>query len=290
MKRPLSVIHRGRTGNRLFQYLFCAELARRAGTHVVTGVHIPDMGISTPPGPADTDGFLHFEGRHAFDLAGMAEALRTGPHPGATFIGYAARIEYYHRDRCRELLNLNPGHGAGFGPEFLVINIRAGDIVRGPTPELMATGYGRPYRLSDLYDGVHPDYRPLPVSFYERLVRETRLKPVFVGETGSHKQYESALRQRFPDAVFTGRRTPREDFLTLMGSANLVLAVSTFSWLAGWFSEARTIHLPIAGFLDPVQRPDVNLIPPASDARYIHHPFPRIRWEGTADQVDALFH
>jgi Glycosyl transferase family 11 len=289
MKRPLSVVHKGRTGNRLFQYFFCSELARRAGTHYVADVSIPDLAIRSEPGPPCTDGFLHIEGKHEFDLSAIAMTLRESAQAGATFSGYAARVEYYDRDQCRSLLNLHPDPGLGFGPEFLVINIRAGDIVQGPTLDLMSSGYGRPYALSDLHDGIHPDYRPLPLSFYERLIRDTRLKPVFVGETDSHTDYGIALRKRFPGAVFTGRQSPREDFLTLTGSAHLVLAVSTFSWLAGWFSGARTIHLPIAGFLDPLQRPDVNLIPSPSDARYILHPFPRVRWQGTADQVAELF-
>lgn len=288
MKKPLCVIHKGRTGNRLFQYFFSDELAWRAGTHRVTDVRIPDLGLFTETGPGGTEDFLHIDGMHEFDLDVLATALREGPHQGATFCGYAARIEYYDRERCRRLLNLKPEPGQGFGPEFLVINVRAGDVVQGPTPELMSTGYGSPYVLKDLTQGIHPDYRPLPVSYFEMLVRETRLRPVFVGETASHKDYELALRRRFPDAVFTGRRTPREDFLTLMGSANLALAVSTFSWLAGWFSEARSVHLPVAGFLDPLQRPDVHLLPPLSESRYIRHQLPRFRWQGTPDQVADL--
>lgn len=289
MRMPLCVLHKGRTGNRLFQYFFCEELARRSGSFYVADVHIPDFGITTESGPAERDGFLCIEGWHEFDIEGIAAELRSGKYAGATFSGYAQRLEYYDRDHCKHLLNLKGADSQGFGPEFLVINIRAGDIFQGLSPELRSAGYGRPYGASDLYDGIHPDYRPLPVSFYEKLVRETGLKPVFVGETASNRAYEMALRRRFPTAVFTGTRTPREDFLTIMGSTHLVMAISTFSWLAAWFSEARSVHIPMGGFLDPRQRPDVNLLPPASDTRYIRHPLPRFQWRGTPDQVAELF-
>lgn len=289
MRKPLIVRHRGRAGNRLFQYFFCAELARRSGNHCVTDVHIPDLGIETDTGPAESDRFLNIEGKHEFDVAGIVSTLRDGDHTGATFSGFAMRLEYYDRAFCKHLLNLKTVGGMGFGPEFLAINIRAGDIFNGPHPDLISQGYGGPYGADHLYKGVHPDYRPLPLHHYEKLVKETGLRPVFIGETGSHKVYECALRRRFPNAVFTGERPPKEDFLMLMGSSNIALAISSFSWLAAWLSDARTIHIPVAGMFDPNQRSDINLLPPPSDTRYVRHPMPLLQWQGTPEQVAELF-
>lgn len=289
MKKPLIVRHKGRAGNRLFQYFFCAELARRAGNHEVTGVRIPDLGIEIGPEVDGHGHFLHIEGTHGFDLDGLAHTLRDGDYEGASFRGFAQRLAYYDRAFCKQLLPLKAVAGLGFGPEYLTISVRGGEVFSGPRPELLTTGYGAGYGSVDLYPGVHPDYRPLPLTYYESLIRETGLKPAFVGETASHPAYEQALHRRFPDAVFTGKRSPKEDFLTLMGSSNIALAISSFSWMAAWLSDARSIHIPVAGLFDPQQRPDVDLLPPPSDARYIRHPMPRFQWQGTPEQIDQLF-
>ena len=289
MRKPLIVKHLGRAGNRLFQYFFCAELARRTGAHSVRTVHLPDLGIDIAQEQDGDDRFLHIEGRHVFDVPALVSALRDGSHPGATFQGYAMRLEYYDRQFCRRLFPLSPAVGQGFGPEFLTINVRAGDIFHGTNPALVASGYAGPYGPDSLYPGVHPDYRPLPLSYYEMLIRETGLKPAFVGEIASEPAYEEALRRRFPHAVFARTRGTKEDFLTLMGSTNIALAISSFSWMAAWLSEARTIHIPVAGMFDPQQRPDINLLPPESDPRYIRHPLPRIQWHATKEQIAELF-
>lgn len=289
MKKPLIVRHKGRAGNRLFQYFFCAELARRSGNHYVADVYIPDLGIESDTKAAEHGNLFGIEGMHDFDIASLAATLRDGDYTGATFRGFAMRLEYYDRAFCKHLLNMKAGAGTGFGPEFLVINIRAGDIFNGPHPDLVSLGYGGLYGADHMYKGVHPDYRPLPLCYYEKLIKETGLKPVFVGETGSHKAYEEALHRRFPNAVFTGTRTPKEDFLTLMGSSHIALAISSFSWLGAWLSDARTIHIPVAGLFDPHQRPDVNLLPPPSDTRYVRHPMPRLQWQGSPEQIAELF-
>ncbi|GLS16309.1 hypothetical protein [Hydrogenophaga electricum] len=290
MGKPLVVRHKGRAGNRLFQYFFCAELARRAGTHTVRGVHIPDLDLETPPAPDHDTGFLHIEGKHLFDVPALVAALRDGAYAGATFRGFAMRQAYYDRAFCQRLLPLRPGASEwGFGPEFLTINIRAGDVFSGASAGLMAGGYGGPYGAEHLYPGIHPDYRPLPLGYYETLTRDTGLKPAFVGELSSHPAYEAALRRRFPQAVFARTRSPKEDFLTLLGSSNIALAISSFSWIAAWLSEARTIHIPVAGMFDPHQRPDIDLLPPDSDTRYIRHTMPRLQWQGTTEQIAELF-
>lgn len=289
MKKPLIVRHKGRAGNRLFQYFFCAELARRAGNHEVVGVHIPDLDIDIGWGAAEPDQLFHIEGTHEFDLEGLASTLRHGDHAGASFRGFAMRLEYFDRAFCRQLLNLKPVGGLGFGPEYLTINIRGGDIFAGPQSDLTAQGYGRLYGTDHLYKAIHPDYRPLPLAYYETLLKETGLKPVFVGETGTHQAYEEALHDRFPNAVFTGARAAKEDFLTLMGSSHIALAISSFSWIAAWLSEARSIHIPVAGLFDPEQRPDIHLLPPPSDTRYIRHALPRLQWLGTPEQIAALY-
>jgi hypothetical protein len=79
------------------------------------------------------------------------------------------------------------------------------------------------------------------------------------------------------------------DFGVLRASRHLCVAISTFSWLAAWLSEARTIHLPVAGALHPRQRPDMDLLPVA-DPRYRFHLFEPRPWGGTAEELELAIH
>lgn len=113
-------------------------------------------------------------------------------------------------------------------------------------------------------------------------------KPVFVGQTHDNNDYCRRLRQRFPDAAFTPKASPLTDFETLRRASHLVAAVSSFSWLAGWLSSARTINLPVAGILDPRIRPDIDLLP-LDDARYRFHQFDMGDWTASAEQLKAFY-
>ncbi|WP_210214029.1 hypothetical protein, partial [Mesorhizobium sp. M4B.F.Ca.ET.019.03.1.1] len=62
----------------------------------------------------------------------------------------------------------------------------------------------------------------------------------------------------------------------------------TFSWLASWLSSAHTIHLPVAGILDPIIRPDIDLLP-AGDARYRFHQLDIGDWTASAEQLAAFY-
>ena len=59
----------------------------------------------------------------------------------------------------------------------------------------------------------------------------------------------------------------------LRRSKNIIPAISTFSWLAAWLSDADTIYYPLSGFLNPIQSEDVNLFP-RGDRRYRLYLFP----------------
>jgi hypothetical protein len=63
------------------------------------------------------------------------------------------------------------------------------------------------------------------------------------------------------------------DFALLRAADELVVSVSTFSWLAAWLSRATTIHLPLSGFLNPQQNRTIDLLP-IHDPRYRFYLFP----------------
>lgn len=135
-----------------------------------------------------------------------------------------------------------------------------GHQCKQPTDELIgATKIVVHVRSGDIAMGAHRDYIPTPVSFIDHVVKKTGLDPVFVGEIDD-SWYVSLLRQSFPEAKFFTTGNVREDFNLLAASSNLVLSSSTFCWAAAWLGSMKTIYFPVIGFLNPLRRPDINLI------------------------------
>lgn len=141
-------------------------------------------------------------------------------------------------------------------------------------------------RLEDSLAGANKHYGPIPIKFYERVIEASGKKPVFVGQIGDD-WYSNALTQRFPDAVFLKGGSVLHDFETLRRAKHVVPAVSTFSWVASWLSAATTIHFPIYGVLNPLQFPEVDLLP-VTDPRYRFYLFPVRHWRGTPDQISEV--
>jgi hypothetical protein len=250
----------GRLGNRMFEVMAAHMLARRLGG-VVTGEALPEWGIA----PAHHDlpaRHLTVTG-HRLDLPRLRYLLGTGLAQGIETSALACRMELLEPvEDARALFAAPPAPRArGAGEGELLINIRAGNIL-GP---------------------LHRDYRPLPLAFYARLIAETGLRPVFLGQI-ARDPYSHALRARFPGAEFRPSEGPMQDFAAIRASRHICTAISTFSWLAAWLSQAETIHLPIAGMFHPGQRPDVDLLPLA-DARYRFHLFPVQHWGGTPAEL-----
>jgi hypothetical protein len=137
--------------------------------------------------------------------------------------------------------------------DFHLVHIRQGDIFKDAI-------------LS------RPDYYPLPVSFYESLASTSPKPLAFVGEVDANRDYLSMLRKRCKASIIVPSGCLHRDFNLLRNSEMLTIAISTFSWLAGWISEkAFEVNIPIAGFLNPKIRPDIDLtsgLPP----QFIEHP------------------
>ncbi|MBS1081880.1 hypothetical protein [Gluconobacter kondonii] len=81
------------------------------------------------------------------------------------------------------------------------------------------------------------------------------------------------MRQRFPNATFISSRGVERDFDFIRKSHYVVPALSTFSWLAAWLSNAKKIFFPVAGIFSPMQHPSAMLLP-FNDKRYEFFTFP----------------
>ena len=145
-------------------------------------------------------------------------------------------------------------------------------------------------RLGDALDGVHRDYFPLPLDFYQKICEESGCNPVFVGELESGGDYMQQLKKRFPDARYLSGSL-RSDWDTVRFAPRKVLSISSFSWFAAWLGAPNTeIHMPLAGILNPIQRPEIDLLP-VGDQRYRMywmHPVGRKPTKPLRDHLNAV--
>lgn len=254
--KVVAVSLKGGIGNRMIQFMAAWRLASFVPGCIVAGVQLAEWGIDLPQVPPGPGAVLRLSessaaGGQRIDLAAIVAAMNAGR---------IARVEMDHF--AQDLRNFPPREVAAamfrspvapierFGRDTLLINIRAGEILAAP----------------------HPDYTLVPVAFYRQLVAETGLRPAFLGQLDPGPWLRS-LHAAFPSARFIPSHGAMADFATLRAARNLVVAVSTFSWLAAWLSEAEQIHLPLTGFLNPAQSPQTHLLP-LDDPRYRFTLFP----------------
>lgn len=252
----------GYLGNRMFEAMLAHSIAERIPGLLVSGDPLPEWNLAPPALPLPA---RHVKlGGHRVDIPHLAYLLREGIIDGIESMALGFRMDLLPpRATAERLFPAGLAQGVAFGPDTLVISIRAAEIL-GPR---------------------HPAYRPLPIALYARLLAETGLRPAFVGQIGDDP-YSAALRARFPRAEFLPSQGAMADFATLRAARHLCLSLSSFAWLAAWLSEAETIHLPVAGLYHPKLREDIDLLPVA-DPRYRFHLFRPDPWRGTPEELEA---
>ena len=251
--RPiLDVCFKSGFANRMIQYMVARRIASDVDGCQISNAVIREWGIEhpvIPGGPEACDKVPIAE--NALNIPDIVRSLALGKKSRFTFRTYAQWFPNFpHLNTCRRMFPANPEAYPGYGPEYLVCNVRGEEVL----------------------DAIHPSYTLLPIEFYAELANTTGLKLVFMGQIGDN-DYCNALKRRFPDAQFEPTRGALADFQTLRNSCNIVIAVSTFSWLAAWLSHADLIVMPVNGLFHPVQCADVDLLPLA-DERYRFYLFP----------------
>lgn len=141
-------------------------------------------------------------------------------------------------------------------------------------------------RGAEILGDVHQDYGPLPVGYLRQLADSTGLRPALMGQIGQD-WYSDALRQAFPGCRVIESRGTLEDFEIIRHARHIAMSLSSFSWIASWLSEASTIHMPLIGIFNPLQRPEIDLLP-LDDPRYRFYDVGVRRWAATPVQIDAL--
>lgn len=255
----------GNVGNQMFRYMLAARIAEQLGDAIISGCDFPQWDMSSAP-HMSTNNLLHIGPIHRVDIQEVAYALRSGLFDGVDLEAYGQRMEYFfdRRDQFNRTFS-SAVTGTTIGDGEIAINVRSNEILAG----------------------LHRDYMPLPITYYQQICEETGLSPVFVGQVGD-SEYVRRLRAAFPTARFFAGQHWIDDFQTIRKAKNVVLAISTFSWLAAWLSEtASRIYLPIMGIFNPEQRPDIDLLP-FTDARYVFDEFPIFPYVGSSEQLALL--
>lgn len=243
------VFTQGNMANRMIQHMVASQIAALVPGCLISNVDLPEWRIHHPALQADGSPELVVAGQRV-DVDGVAARMRSGEVGRLILPAFGQWLANFpDRDTCLRMFPPDPSL-PGYGADKLVCNIRGGEVL----------------------DGRHPHYTLLPAAFYAEMAMRTGLKPVFTGQIEDNI-YCNDLRQMLPEAEFRPSEGAYVDFQRFRNSQFLIPAVSTFSWLAAWLSDAARILLPVSGLFHPVQCPDVDLLP-LSDARYIFILFP----------------
>jgi hypothetical protein len=246
----LHVRSKGNVGNRMIQFMAALTIQVRVPDTRLSGIALDEWGISTGDhGPEWCDHAIT-DPQHV-DAFAVARFLRTHPGSKVALRGYAQRMSnFLEVEAYRRAFPARVKGVPVFDRRYLVINVRSGDVVAGN----------------------FADYVLIPVAFYRQIVRETGLIPVFMGQVAPNA-YTDLLRAAFPTALFLESQGAMWDFEVIRTARNIVTAVSTFSWLAAWLSRAERIIMPVDGLLNPIQFPDIDLLP-LDDPRFVFYLFP----------------
>jgi hypothetical protein len=254
----------GRLGNHILQWVTGQTLAFAVPGLTLHNFALPPWGLGAG-GFWRKQPFLPAVAVNDTDLALVAELMRSGEMPLARLSGIIMQPDAWADvARFRALLPLGTQAVETSGPDEILLNVRADEILKAR----------------------HKDYGPIPLGFYTAVLRETGLKPVFMGQLGNDS-YSRLLRDTFPQARFIPSQGVMGDFDAMRRARHLAVSVSTFSWAAGWLSQAESLHMPLLGFFNPAQRPDIALMP-KDDARFHYYGFAPRRWMATEAQVAEL--
>ena len=257
MENPV-VIHVagvGRLGNQMIQYMAALFLASRIPNSALSGVDLPDWSIHEPDKRRD----------HRRSFVIRRDTMMRMPIEEILEKVAAGEID------CIEIENYVQHVDNFLSPVFYRAIFRQQSLPRPPAKiaddELLINVRGE-----EVLFAVAPDYVTLPVDYLVAIVEETRLRPVIMGQL-TPGPYLDQLRERFPEARFIGSEGAMVDFEVIRGARNIVISISSFSWLAAFLSNAERIFFPVAGLFNPYQRPDIMMLP-LRDERYRFDVFP----------------
>jgi hypothetical protein len=252
--RNVTVHHRGRLGNQLFEYCFGRILAERMD-FALAAKPIPGFPGTQRPAARPPRAFVlrprqQILTRHAVDV----ESVVADPAPREILLrGYFQRYAYYrdYKERIRgDWLRLS-GEKFPFDPDDVVLHVRGGDLWKRPRA------------------GERREQMPLPVSYYRKILDGTAWNALTIVAEDASDPVAKRLGAIYSCEVVS--TSPEKDFRLLWSANRIVLSVSTFAWWAAWLSDAAEIHFPLYGSWRPAATGrDIDLVVD-DEERYIYH-------------------
>lgn len=257
----------GYLGNHMYQYMLARTLEHDSGRKAdISGHNMEPWSLAAPAQNIPSEKTFEIRS-NLFDYKKLVADIRAGKINDVVIRSLAMRMEYYKDPAFyRPFFQARAIDVPPVGEDKLLIHVRGGDIL----------------------GGIHPDHHPLPFRYYRHLIETTGLKPVFMGQIGED-EHSRKLKEEFKDCEFLPQSDILTDFETMRRARTVAISVSSFAWMATWLSESVTrIYCPVAGFLLPAQRPDIDVLP-RDDARYVFYQFPVWKFKGDGADYDRIF-
>lgn len=267
-----SITPLGNVGNQIIQMMVAKTLEKYSGKIFFYNHLCPDFGYEFNSNMHEellnSEDSLILRDNEIKNIHEIADKIKNNGINNIVLDGYFQHYSFLlDRDHYKNSFDiLGIDNDLHIADNEILINIRAGEICNG----IWA-------------------YPLVPISFYKYLVERTGYHPVFMGQI-DESYYVKKLKINFPYARFVSSGGALRDMVRLRAASRICIAISTFSWVNAWLSEALEIYYPILGLLHPnvmngYARCDVNLLP-VNDSRYKYYLFPIIKGE----KEDRYFH
>ncbi len=260
----------GFLANQMFQYMLAKTIEHRSGkeTHI-TGQTMPEWNLEAGEHDVPADKVFEIK-TNFFDLDALIKDVQSGLIDHVVIKALGMRLEYFEEADFYNQFFQPPASEAkkrvDLSEKDLLVHVRGGDVLQG----------------------AHQDYFPLPFHYYHNLFEQTGLTPVFIGQIGKD-EYSQNLKSEFKECRFLQGGSVISDFETIRHAPNVALSISSFGWMATFLSKLKKqVYVPVGGFLNPKQRPDIDLLP-ANDPVYTYFSFDEWKFNATKDDFDAIF-
>ena len=264
MEILIHVAQSGNIGNKMIQFMAALSLAARIPKSTISGIDLPEWGIfhpRVPTRPSTKTLVLSDVRRMHIDIDTVANGVLSGKYDQIVMNLYAQDIRNFLPVEYYKAIFKSSISVQGCDDSEIIINIRGGEV----------------------FSGKNRHYVTLPINYYKEIIAKTRLRPVFMGQLDKNA-YITQLMNAFPNAQFVPSQGILHDFEMIRRSRNVVISVSTFSWLAAWLSDAEQIFMPLSGIFNPCQFPEIDLSP-RLDKRFRYFLFP-INYNMPVEEVE----
>jgi len=219
----------GRLGNQLFEYAIGRILAEELGYELISDPLPGFIGTyEAVPGRRIVNPLYVFQG-NILDL----NFIRNNKGSlGYGINGWFQRYEYYrdHKDRIKKWFRIDPVFSPRIDPEDVVVHVRR-------TQDQL--DFRVPYEINGQSIMMSPDL--LSFEWYDSILSSMPFKRMYICTDVRTDPFLTHFKKF--DPIITDYNT-LQDYTFMTRFNRIVTSMSTYSWWAGWLSEASEVYLP----------------------------------------------